>query len=164
MIYYGKISLASFLKISLDIMIFIGIITYFITSKQALTGKTIDTTSGKFIVTYILFIIGRISIILILFNLRKIVNSLIKVTPFIRDNVICLKRISLLCFAVSFCYALNFIINGQYKNFSIAYIDSTGIHTDIEFLIFFFAGWFILILSEVFKQAVEVKEENEFTI
>lgn len=162
--YYGKMSLSSFLKISLDIMIVIGIITYFILSKQALTEKAIDITTGKFIVTYILFIIGRISIILILFNLRKIVNSLIKVTPFARDNVICLKRISLLCFTVSFCYALNFIINGQYKTFTIAYVDSTGIHTDIEFLIFFFVGWFILILSEVFKQAVEVKEENEFTI
>jgi hypothetical protein len=162
--YYGKISLTSLLKMSLDIMIIIGIAVYFIMSKQTLTEKGVDMSSGRFIITYILFILGRISIILILINLRKIVDSIINVTPFIRGNVLCLKRISLFSFTVSFCYALNFFINGQYKNYNIAYIDSSGIHTDIEFLIFFFAGWFILILSQVFKQAVEVKEENEFTI
>jgi hypothetical protein len=162
--YYGKMSLASLLKISLDIMIITGIVIYFIMLKQTLMEKGVDTSWDRFIITYILFAVGGSSIILILFNLRKIVKSLINITPFIRDNVISLKRISLLCFAISFCYAINFVINGQYKVFNIAYVDSSGIHTDIEFLIFFFVGWFILILSEVFKQAVEVKEENEFTI
>ena len=162
--YYGEMSLASFLKISLDIMIVIGIVIYFILSKGMLMDKAVDMLWGRYIITYILFSIGWISVILILFKLRKVVCSLINVTPFIRDNVLSLKRISLLSFVISICYALNFVINGQYKNFSIAYIDSSGIHTDIEFLIFFFAGWFILILSQVFKQAVEVKEENEFTI
>lgn len=162
--YYGKMSLATFLKISLDIMIVIGIVIYFILSKGMLMEKAVDMAWARYIITYALFSIGGISVILILFNLRRVVTSLINVTPFIRDNVLYLKRISLLSFAISICYALNFVINGQYKNFSIAYIDSSGIHTDIEFLIFFFAGWFILILSQVFKQAVEVKEENEFTI
>lgn len=162
--YYGEMSLASFLKISLDIMIVIGIVIYFILSKGMLMDKAVDMLWGRYIITYLLFSIGGISVILILFKLRKVVCSLINVTPFIRDNVLSLKRISLLSFVISICYALNFVINGQYKNFSIAYIDSSGIHTDIEFLIFFFAGWFILILSQVFKQAVEVKEENEFTI
>jgi len=162
--YYGKMSLASFLKISLDIMIVVGIVIYFILSKGILMKKGINMEPSRFIITYILFSIGGISIILILFNLRKVVRSLINITPFVKDNVLCLKRISLLSFVISICYALNFVINGQYKNFNIAYIDSSGIHTDIEFLIFFFAGCFILILSEVFKQAVEVKEENEFTI
>ena len=162
--YYGKVSLASFLKISLDIMIVIGIVIYFILSKGMLMEKAVDMAWARYIITYILFSIGGFSVILILFRLKKVVSSLINVTPFIRDNVVSLKRISLLSFVISICYALNFIINGQYKSFSIAYIDSSGIHTDIEFLIFFFAGWFILILSQVFKQAVEVKEENEFTI
>jgi hypothetical protein len=162
--YYGKMSLASILKISLDTMIVIGIVIYFILSKGMLMEKAVDMAGVRYIITYILFSIGGISVILILFKLRKVVSSLINVTPFIRDNVISLKRISLLSFVISICYALNFVINGQYKSFSIAYIDATGIHTDIEFLIFFFAGWFILILSKVFKQAVEVKEENEFTI
>lgn len=162
--YYGKMSLASFLKISLDTMIVIGIVVYFILSKGMYIGKAVDMAWGRYIITYILFSIGGISVILILFQLRKVVSSLINITPFITDNVLSLKRISLLSFVISICYALNFVINGQYKSFSIAYIDATGIHTDIEFLIFFFAGWFILILSKVFKQAVEVKEENEFTI
>ncbi|MCB2296913.1 DUF2975 domain-containing protein [Clostridium tagluense] len=162
--YYGKMSLASLLKISLDIMIIIGIIVYVTLSKGILMEKVVEMSWGRFIITYILFSLGGIAVILILFNLRKIVSSLINVTPFINDNVICLKRISLLSFVISICYAINFVINGQYKNFKIAYVDNSGIHTDIEFLIFFFAGCFILILSQVFKQAVEAKEENEFTI
>ncbi len=162
--YYGKMSLASLLKISLDIMIIIGIFVYFMLSKGILVEKVAHMSLGRFISTYILFSLGGIAVILILFNLRKIVSSLINVTPFINDNVICLKRISLLSFVISICYAINFVINGQYKNFNIAYVDNSGIHTDIEFLIFFFAGCFILILSQVFKQAVEAKEENEFTI
>ncbi|WP_291634189.1 DUF2975 domain-containing protein [Clostridium sp.] len=162
--YYGRMSLASLLKISLDIMIITGIVVYFIMSKQTFADKAIDMSWGRFIITYTLFTIGGISVILILINLRKIVDSLINLTPFIKYNVICLKRISLLCFTVSICYAIDFVINGKYIIFKIAYIDSSGIHTDIEFLIFFFVGWFILILSQIFKQAVEVKEENEFTI
>ncbi|GCD11161.1 DUF2975 domain-containing protein [Clostridium tagluense] len=162
--YYGKMSLASLLKISLDIMIIIGIVVYFTLSKGILMEKVVEMSWGRFIITYILFSLGGIAVILILFNLRKIVSSLINVTPFINDNVLCLKRISLLSFVISICYAINFVINGQYKNFKIAYVDNSGIHTDIEFLIFFFAGCFILILSQVFKQAVEAKEENEFTI
>lgn len=161
---FRKMSLASLLKVSLDIMIIIGIIVYFLMSKQTLLGKVIEMSWSRFIITYILFTMGRISIILILFNLRKIVNSLIVLTPFIKDNVARLKRIGILCFVVSIGYALNFLINGQYKNFELAYVDASGIHTDIEFLIFFFAGWFILILSQVFKEAVKVKEESEFTI
>ncbi|MFT5873590.1 MAG: hypothetical protein ACI8WT_002537 [Clostridium sp.] len=162
--YYGEKSLASLLKISLDIMIITGIVIYFIMSKQTFAEKAANMLWGRFIVTYILFTIGGISVILILLNLRQIVDSLINLTPFIKHNVLCLKRISFLCFSVSICYATDFLINGQYKNFNIAYIDASGIHTDIEFLIFFFVGWFILILSQIFKQAVEVKEENEFTI
>ncbi|MGV8982569.1 DUF2975 domain-containing protein [Clostridium sp.] len=162
--YYGKMSLASLLKISLDIMIVIGIIVYFILSKGILMGKAVEMPGSRFIITYILFSIGGIAVILILFNLRRIVRSLINVTPFIKDNVLCLKRISVLSFITSICYAINFVINGQYKNFKIAYVDNSGIHTDVEFLIFFFAGCFILILSQVFKQAVEAIEENEFTI
>ena len=162
--HYGKLSSATLLKISLDIMIITGIVVYFIMSIQTLTAKVVYMSWGRFVITYILFTIGPISMILILFNLRKIVISLINTTPFIRENVQCLKRISSLSFTISVCYALNSLVNGQYKNFKIAYVDYSGIHTDIEFLIFFFVGWFILILSQVFKQAVEAKEENEFTI
>jgi hypothetical protein len=55
-------------------------------------------------------------------------------------------------------------INKQYVNFTLVAIDNKGIHTDLEFLIFFFAACFIFVLSQVFKQAVEFKEENDLTI
>ena len=53
--YYGKMSLASLLKISLDIMIITGIVVYFILSKGILMEKVVDMSWGRFIITYILF-------------------------------------------------------------------------------------------------------------
>lgn len=59
---------------------------------------------------------------------------------------------------------LNFFSNDQFKDFSLISIDSKGTHTDMEFLIFFFAGLFVLILVQVYKQTVEVKDENDYTV
>ncbi|HCW04918.1 MAG TPA: hypothetical protein DGK91_10605 [Clostridium sp.] len=68
------------------------------------------------------------------------------------------------CFTITACYIINFIINNQFRDFKFILIDEQGILTDIEFLIFFFTGCFILILSQVFKQAIEYKEDNDLTI
>ncbi|MNP13052.1 hypothetical protein D3C76_1053170 [compost metagenome] len=91
-------------------------------------------------------------------------DSLVKENPFTRENVKALKRMSICCITVATCYIINLIINfssGQYK---LIYIDNTGIHTDMEFLIFIFAGLFIYVLSKVFENAIEVKEENDYTV
>ena len=91
-------------------------------------------------------------------------NSLVKITPFIWGNVKSLRNVAISCFTVSGCYVVNFFINNQFLNFKLIEIDVTGIHTDIEVIIFFFPGCFTAILSKVFKQAIEVKEENDLTI
>ena len=75
-----------------------------------------------------------------------------------------LKNIALSCFIITICYLINFFYNNQFKSFRLIEIAPTGIHTDTEFLIFFFAGCFVLILAQIYKQAVEVKEENDFTV
>lgn len=169
--YYGKKSLASFLKIPVNLLLISGIIAYAIIAivnyPQLLkeTFAKADTLlKVKGAITYILFIIGGIAAISIVFNLRKIVNSLVEINPFIKQNVVSLKRIAVGCFIICGCYIINIFINNQYKNFSVIHIDLKGIHTDAEFLIFFFLGCFIMILANVFSHAVEVKEENDFTI
>ncbi|WP_139903684.1 DUF2975 domain-containing protein [Clostridium thermarum] len=162
--YYGKHSLASVLKVVMDILLIVAPIVFlfvFITSIKNAEGNYINL---KNIITTLLYIIGGSSLLAILFNLRNIVASLIHNNPFIIKNVHRLENIAVSCFLVSVCYVINFFVNQQFKDFKFIFIDSSGIHTDIEFLIFFFTGCFILILSKVFKQAVEFKEEHDFTI
>jgi len=160
--YYGKSSLSLFLKILLDILGIGGFILFLFILKDTL--KKDLSFSPAAVVTCLLFVIGSLALFAILFYLRKIVISLIKVTPFVIENVKSLKRMSICCFIISACYVINFVINNKLKDFQLINIDSKGVHTDVEFLVFFFAGCFILILSQVFKQAIEYKEDNDFTI
>lgn len=162
--YYGKHSLSGFLKIMLDIMLLSGLVLFIVISKNALFVDRLQINIERKVFIYSLFLIGSTSLILIVYNLRKIINSLIKVNPFIIENVKSLRNISIESFIISVCYLLNYFMNPKYGEFELIYIDSMGVHTDMEFLIFFFAGCFILVLSKVFHQAVEVKEENDFTI
>lgn len=152
-----------FLKISLNIMIVLGILVFgwaIFTSFSDLA----KLKSLNLVITFILFLVGGSSLLGMLFYLRKIITSLIKRTPFTWSNVKSLKRIALLCLIISICYGINMFINRQYVNYTIVSIDMNGIHTDLEFLIFFFAACFIYVLSQVFKQAVEFKEESDLTI
>jgi hypothetical protein len=162
--YYGKHSLASVLKVAMDTLLILGPIIFLFVLVMSIINGEGNFVNLKNIFTALLYILGGTSLLAILFNLRNIVASLILSTPFIIKNVHRLRNIAVSCFLVSACYIINFFVNQQFKDFKFIFIDSSGIHTDIEFLIFFFTGCFILILSKVFKQAVEVKEEHDFTI
>ncbi len=160
--YYGKNSLTALLKIVLNILLIIGIGLFVYLSVNLLSNQG-NYTLSKYIV-FSLFTIGSISLMFIILNLRKILDSLIHENPFIIDNVKRLKKIAFECFIITFCYITNFIINLNYKDFEFVSIDAKGIHTDMEFLIFLFSGCFILVLSNIFEHAVLVKEENDLTI
>lgn len=162
--YYGKTSLSSLLKLMLDSLIVIGFIVYLLILKKALVTQKVNLLNPKNIITCILFVLGGFALLCIMYYLRCIMNSLVKSTPFINQNAESLKSVATSCFVISGCYVVNFFINSQYLSFKLIEIDVKGIHTDIEFIIFFFAGCFTLVLSKVFKQAIEVKEENDFTV
>lgn len=162
---YGNASkMAVILKLTMNTLMAAGTLVYLLVLRSVITSGALGSLTLRAVVTCILFIIGGLALLGIIYNLRKIIESLINVTPFVWGNVKSLRRIAVACFVVAVCYAVNFFVNGQYKDFQFVSIDSKGVHTDIEFLIFFFAGCFIYILAEVFKQAVENKEENDFTI
>lgn len=162
--YYGKESLSSFLKIILDVLLIVGIGLFIWISINTLVKDFNSINLSKKIVIYSLFLIGSTALMTILYNLRKIMDSVIKVEPFVRQNVKSLTIISISSFIIAFCYLINFCINVKYGSYHFIFIDKAGIHTDMEFLIFFFAGCFILVLAKVFQKAVEVKEENDLTI
>ncbi|MCG1013323.1 DUF2975 domain-containing protein [Tepidanaerobacter sp. GT38] len=157
-------SMSRFLIIVLNVLIVFGVVAFVSLVMSTLATTDISETNGKYLVNCILLFTGTSSLVFILYSLRKILKSVINEGPFNMGIVKCLKNIATSSFIITICYLVNFFYNNQFKNFSLISIDSKGIHTDTEFLIFFFAGCFVLILAQIYKQAVEVKEENDFTV
>lgn len=89
--------------------------------------------------------------LIIVQELRKIFKTLKQREPFKRDNVTSLKRIAVMAILISAAYLIKII-------FYISFL------TIIVMMVFLIMGLFALILSEVFRQAIEVKEENDLTI
>ncbi|WP_110956425.1 DUF2975 domain-containing protein [Anaerosinus massiliensis] len=87
----------------------------------------------------------------VVYELRKMVVRLIHREPFMSENVDSLKRIAVLALSISAMYVIKIV-------FYISFL--TVIVTMMAVLI----GLFALILAEVFRQAIEVKEENDLTI
>lgn len=152
--------MGKYLIMTLNVLIAFGILACL----EIIISTSFKALNIKVIVNCLLFFIGTTSLVFILYSLRRILKSVIKEGPFNMCNVKSLNNIAISCFVITICYLINFFYNNQFNSFALINIDSTGIHTDTEFLIFFFAGFFILILAHVYKQAVEVKEENDFTI
>lgn len=87
----------------------------------------------------------------IVYELRKMLKLLIQRDPFNRKNVASLKRTAVLALVISVIYAVKIV-------FYISFL------TIIVAMVALLVGLFALILAEVFRQAIEVKEENELTI
>jgi hypothetical protein len=97
-----------------------------------------------------LYLAGILALVLVN-ELRKVFKTLNRMDPFRMDNVRSFKRISVCCFAIAFLYAVKIFFFNSFL-------------TIILFMVFVIGGFFLLILAEVFRQAVIVKEENDLTI
>jgi len=97
-----------------------------------------------------LYITGFLALFLV-FELRRVFKTLNRKDPFRMDNVKSFKNMSISCFAISFCYAVKILFFNSFL-------------TIILCMVFIIGGLFLLILAEVFRQAVIVKEENDLTI
>lgn len=87
----------------------------------------------------------------IVFEMIRIFKTLNRKNPFMMDNVTSLRRMAFAAFVIAAAYLLKIILFNSFL-------------TMIITMIFIIAGLFLVILSEVFKQAVEFKEENDLTI
>jgi hypothetical protein len=157
-------SMARFLIIILNVLMIFGVLACITLILRTIAPTDIGESNKKYILNCILLFIGTTSLVFILYSLKKILKSVIKKDPFNMNNVKGLKNISSSCFVITVCYLVNFFYNNQFESFSLIDIGPEGIRTDTEFLIFFFAGCFVWILAQIYKQAVEVKEENDFTV
>jgi len=139
-------------KVLIDIMFYVGIIgcilAPFITKRAA---EYFGYSSNLVLPTTIVLITSGISALYILWQLKMIFRTLINNNPFVYQNVVYLRKMSVASFIIAIIYTVKFTFW-----FTIA--------TAIIAIIFMIAGLFCLTLKDVFKQAVLYKEENDLTV
>ncbi len=97
-----------------------------------------------------LFLTGVLALGMV-YELRRMFQSINNHEPFQRQNATSLRRIAVMALLISAAYLVKIMV----------YISFLTIIVAIVFLLFGLAG---MVFSELFRQAVEVKEENDLTI
>lgn len=162
--YYGKNSLSKVLDILLNLVLIFGIFMTIYVYYQTFYLNEIGLKGISLWISGILMTIGIGSLFVMIYQLKVMVKTLINSNPFVWENVRALNKIYICSFIVAGCYLVNYLFNIKKASFILLYVDKTGIHTEVAPIIFLLAGFFILILSKVFKDAVIYKEENDLTI
>lgn len=135
-------------------LIFLGGICIFLSLPFALKwylGLMYTRTSENYNFLLVFLFITGIFALLVVNEIRKLLKNLNKRNPFIINNVQSLNRIAVSCLIIAACYVVKIIF---YNSFL----------TIIVTMVFIITGFFSIILAEVFRQAVLVKEENDLTI
>lgn len=153
MIILDQKGFSGIVKYILD-LIFIGgigiLLSLPISLKWYLGLMDTRTSENYYFLLGFLFVTGIFALIIV-HEIRKLLKNLNKRNPFVINNVKSLNRIAAASLIIAACYVLKIIF---YNSFL----------TIIVMMVFIIAGFFSIILAEVFRQAVLVKEENEMTI
>ena len=147
-----KKSLTTGTKYLLDFMFFMGIL---VTASLPVSVKKIGEFLPYVIEHYeesviIYFVLG-ISACVLLRELRRIFRTVLKENCFVQENVVSLRKMG----NWSFFIALMSVVR------SIVYMTPA---MAVIILVFVIAGLFSKVLSYVFQEAVEYKEENDLTV
>jgi membrane protease YdiL (CAAX protease family) len=145
--------LTGFVKLLIDVIFILGILIFLTLplSLKYLFGSVFEAgyESYAFMLVF-LYVTGILSLLLV-YEGKKILGRLYRRNPFVVENVISFKRVAYYSFLIAIAFAIK-----------IAFFIT--ILTVVVAFVFFLAGLFSLILSQVFAQAVAVKEENDLTI
>ncbi len=147
-----KSNLVLITKVLLDIMFYSGgLICLSVPYLFRLAGRYYSIFDSYYIPFCIIFMLAGIFALAILRELRLMFKTVIKEDPFVRGNVISLKKMGYYAFAIaiSMIAKLFLVVTPA---------------TLILVLVFIIAGLFSLVLSQVFDQAVTYKLENDLTI
>lgn len=148
---YEKIK--KFTKLILDIMFYSGIVVLItLPVWLKLAGKHYSQVIEEhYIIMLITFAAAGLGAIFIIRELRIIMHTVVEQDCFVRENVTSLRKMSKL----SLCICVAFIIK-------LFFVPTPA--TLIIVLVFFVASLFSVVLSCVFQEAIDYKEENELTI
>ncbi|HCC07223.1 MAG TPA: DUF2975 domain-containing protein [Clostridiales bacterium] len=149
----GRKGLSGIVKCFLD-LIFLGGIGIFVSLPWSLAWcfkNVVQIGDGYYIFLLILLYITGFFGLVIVYEMRKIFNNLNDKSPFVMSTVKSLNRMALSSFIISVGYGVKIVVLNSF-------------FTMIIMMVFVMAGFFSLILAEVFRQAVLVKEENDLTV
>lgn len=96
----------------------------------------------------------------ILWQGRRVLGTVICRTPFCRENGVSMRRAALCCFLIS-AAALARVVWGLFYYRSAAPLLT---YNALFVPIFLMAGLLCMVMSALFRQAAELKEENDLTI
>ena len=145
-------TLILFTKGLLDFMFFSGLlICLSVPFLFKLAGRYYSIFERYYIPFSIIFMLAGAFALAILRELRLMFRTVINENPFVKGNVISLKRMGYYAFIIAlFMVAkLLFVVTPA---------------TLVLVLVFIIAGLFSIVLSQVFDQAVTYKQENDLTI
>ena len=167
----GENSLSSKVIVGLKILFMIislmnvVVISIIIKVVQHIAMKEEIQASIFSLVFYLMVIITGIIALFIIYQFIKIFKNLKSNILFCENNAKSLNAISNSCFIISFIYLINAILLLLMIS---EFIDTFTYYilafTIILMVIFAVAGIGIKILNEIYKKAIEYKEENDFTI
>ena len=147
----GKTSLSNTIKLWLKIVFVIGIILFSLLPIWLKAYCTYINIYLAYIPALILLYISGIPALIIVYEVIKIFETLEDNNPFINENVKHLKRCSICSLIISIEYFIG--IFATKAIFSIVVVGA------------FTVAWLgLYILSELLKQAIQYKEENDLTI
>jgi len=154
MVIIGEKGLSGIVKRFLD-LVFIGGLGILISLPYSLRWYMsyiyrVESIENFYFLLVFLYITGIVCLILVN-EVRKIFKTVNRKNPFMMDNVKSLNRIAVSSLLIAGAYVVK-----------IFYYNS--VLTAILAMVFIIAGLFSLVLAEVFRQAVEYKEENDLTI
>ena len=140
-------------KLILDIMFFTGIIvliTLPIWLRFAGTHYSKDI-ENHYLAMVIVFVVSGLNGLLLVNELRKMMKTVLEVNCFVEDNVKSLRRMARYSLVISIFFFIKVLL-----------VPTPA--TLIIILVFFIAALFSVVLSCVFQEAVNYKDENDLTI
>lgn len=147
-----KDKLTLFTKYLLDFMFYMGIVVIItLPISIKLYGHYNTYFAENYYSLCVIFFLSGIFAVLILRELRKMFRSVLNDDCFIRENVICLERMSIYSFFIAVITACRLFL----------YLTPAVL---VVILVFVIAGLFSKVLARVFDKAVTYKLENDLTI
>ena len=140
-------------KLILDIMFFtviIVLLTLPIWLRFAGTHYSKDI-ENHYLATLIVFAVSGLNGLLIVNELRKMMKTVLEANCFVEDNVKSLRRMARYSLVISIFFFIKVLL-----------VPTPA--TLIIILVFFIAALFSVVLSCVFQEAVNYKDENDLTI
>lgn len=152
MVTIMKDKLTLFTKYLLDFMFYMGIVVIItLPISIKLYGHYNTYFAENYYSLCVIFFLSGIFAVLILRELRKMFRSVLNDDCFIRENVICLERMSIYSFFIAVITACRLFL----------YLTPAVL---VVILVFVIAGLFSKVLARVFDKAVTYKLENDLTI